>query len=374
MGSIKEITVFTVGDANDLKTWSNVPFFFSKNIEQKGIKVNRVNIEENKLFNLLYKYTIFALLKIAYRNSNHTFFRTKLNYILTQKKIKKSLKEYKHTDAAIFLTFSFAPPQGFTKKTLLFGDWTYLYYISHFLNRKPLWFEKGALNREKNNIESANTVLGLFPLSSTFIRQHYNNPSVHYLGNVINTNAQLNKEECIEQKLKSKKLLFIGNKKYITGALELIEQFKILKLKYTDLELHIIGINQNDTGITQNGIVYHGYLNKSNTSENHLYYKLLTEARVIINSTKDWGGFSATTEAMYFYTPVITTRYNEFIETYGSNIDFGYFIDNQNNLNLCIEAVLSINSDDQLKLMNAAHTIVKDFTWDNYINKMLELL
>lgn len=374
MGEIKEITVFSVGDSNSLKTWSNVPYFFTKNLELKGYKVNRVNIEENKTLFSIYKYTAFAFLKLIYRNSNHTYFRTKLNYKLTNKKIAKALQIHSKTDAAIFLTFSFSAPQSFKKKVISFGDWTYSYYIANFLNREPKWFEKKCLEREKQHIKKADLVLGLFPLSSTFIKKNYNNVNVHYLGNVINSNRELHKEPVIKAKEKSKKLLFIGNEKYLSGALELIETFNKLKSDHPDLQLHFIGLNENETGIKANGIVYHGYLNKSVVSENELYYKLLSEALVIINSTKDWGGFSSTTEAMYFYTPVITRPYDEFTETYGSQIDFGYFIDQTNTLSTCIEKMLNNSKEEQLKLMSAAHDKVKDFTWTNYIGNMLELL
>ncbi len=374
MTAIKEITVFSVGDANDLKTWSNVPYFFTKTLEIKGYKVNRVNIEENKTLFTIYKYTAFVFLKILCSNSNHTYFRSKLNYKLTNKKIKRSLEKFSNTDAAIFLTFSFSAPENFKKKVVSFGDWTYLYYLTTFLKREPKWFEKNCLEREKRHIDNADLVLGLFPLSSTFIRKNYSNVNTHYLGNVINSNYELNKDFVLELKKNSKKLLFIGDQKYLNGALELIEVFKKIKPNYSDLELHFIGLTESDTSINANGIHYQGYLNKSIAEENKLYYKLLSEAMVIINSTNDWGGFSSLTEAMYFYTPVITRPYDEFTETYGSKIDFGYFIDQNNTLISCIEKLLKSSKEEHLKLMLSAHSTVKDHTWDNYITKMMDLI
>ncbi|MDZ4664862.1 MAG: glycosyltransferase [Bacteroidota bacterium] len=374
MAEVKEITVFSVGDSTNLKTWSNVPYFFTKTLELKGYKVNRVNIEENETLFNLYKYTAFAFLKLIYRNSNHTYFRSKLNYILTNKKISNALETYSNTGAAIFLTFSFTVPENFKKKVISFGDWTYLYYISTFLDRKQKWFERSCLEREKQHIEKADLVLGLFPLSTTFIRKNYSNTNVHYLGNVINSNFELNKEKILETKQNSQKLLFIGNEKYLQGAMELIETFKKIKSIYPDLELHFIGINKEDTKLEYPSIFYHGYLNKSVTSENERYYKLLSEALVITNSTKDWGGFSSTTEAMYFYTPVITRPYDEFTETYGSAIDFGYFIDENNTLITCIEKMLKNSKEEQIQLMMAAHKSAKDFTWSNYIDKLMGLI
>ncbi len=373
MSSVKEITVFSIGDSNDLSTWSNVPYFFTKTLEKKGYKVNRINIEENKTLFKFYKYSVFAFFKLLYRNSNHTFFRSGSNYNSTNKKIEQALQEHPNTDLAVFLTFSFSAPKSFKNKVVLFGDWTYLYYIQQFKKRDPYWFEREALQREKQHIERANTVLGLFPLSSVFIKENYHKVNAHYLGNVINCNYKLT-TDIIKTKIDSKKLLFIGNRKYLNGALELIEEFKKLKLKHNDLELHLIGISKEDTNIESSDIFYHGYLNKSVSLENEKYYKILSQARVIINTTKDWGGFSALSEAMYFYTPVITRAYDEFTETFGKNIDFGFYVEDRANLNAAIERVLAQNENEQLRFMKAAHEKVKDFTWDNYIEKILNLM
>jgi glycosyltransferase involved in cell wall biosynthesis len=82
------------------------------------------------------------------------------------------------------------------------------------------------------------------------------------------------------------------------------------------------------------------------------------------------------TEAMYFYTPVITTPYSEFTETYGAEINFGYYVNENSNQKLVstIETLLGNTDEQQLILMNNAHEKVKDFSWDNYSNKLLDLI
>ena len=47
---MREINLFTAGDATDIKTWSNVPYFFSRAVEQKGIRVNRINLIPEDMF------------------------------------------------------------------------------------------------------------------------------------------------------------------------------------------------------------------------------------------------------------------------------------------------------------------------------------
>jgi glycosyltransferase involved in cell wall biosynthesis len=181
----------------------------------------------------------------------------------------------------------------------------------------------------------------------------------------------------ISKKINSNKLLFIGTKKYKKGALELITAFKLLTDKNPNkIELHIIGLDEQEINISMPNLYYYGYLNKGIKNENELYYKLLAEAKAIINTNVSWGAFSAMTEAMYFYTPVITTPYSEFTETYGAEINFGYYVNENSNQKLVstIETLLGNTDEQQLILMNNAHEKVKDFSWDNYSDKLLDLM
>ena len=373
MTAIKEITVFSIGDANELSTWSNVPYFFTKNLEFKNIKVNRVNIKENSVINILYKYTIYVFLKLLNKNSNHTYFRSGLNYFLTNCKIKKAIKEFNQSEILIFLTYSFCANKYHNKKVVLLGDWCYLYYISTFLKREPMWFEKKALAREKKHINYADNVINLFPKSEEFNLKHFNDKNQFYLGHIINGNYDLNYEEIISKKLNSRKLLFIGNKKYMVGALNLIKSFEKLN---TNAELHIIGLTKQDVGIHLPGLFYYGYLNKGIVLENELYYKLIIEARVIVNTNPKWGSFSAITEAMYYQTPVITLPYPEFTKTYGTEINFGFYVneDVTDDLTSKLTDILNDSKDEQLNKMKSALNQVKNFSWSAYTNKVINLI
>jgi glycosyltransferase involved in cell wall biosynthesis len=376
LAGIKEITVFTLGDANELKAWSNVPYFFTKSLEQKGIRVNRVNIEENPYLFKIYKYSIFAFLKLLKRNSDHNYFRAGLNNFLTNKKIQKAIRTFPNSDAFLFLTYSFSAKTFSRKKTILFSDWSYLYFIKHFLGREPLWFEKNALRREKKNIETADQVMGLFPRSNEFNTKNYDTSHCVYLGNVINSDRWPDKHEVIKLKQKSQSLLFIGNAKYIQGAKDLVTAFKLVHSNYNEMELHIIGLDENELGLKQENLFCHGYLDKGNPAENELYYKLLSKARMIINTNEAWGAFSAMTEAMFYYTPVITSPYAEFTKTYGKEIDFGYYVNSSSagQLSTKIEELLLLSEPKMFAFMQNAHEKVKDFTWDNYTMRFLDLL
>ena len=126
MEQIKEVTVFTWGDSSRLETWSNVPFFFTETLLAKGIRVNRVNLESSKILPL------HRLAKLINKDSSYTYFYSLINFLSTRQKIKKAVNRFKHSQADIFLTFSFSSCGMSEKPVVLFGDWTYDYLIRNF--------------------------------------------------------------------------------------------------------------------------------------------------------------------------------------------------------------------------------------------------
>lgn len=371
----QEITVFTIGDANEIKTWSNVPYFFTKSLEKKGIKINTINIEVNRTISSIFRYSINIFLKLVYKKTDYTYFRSRLNHYLTSKKINSAIKKYPQSDVFLFLTYSFSLEKSTNKKIVLFGDWTYLYKLTKLDKRLPYWFEKYAINKERENINNADVIISLFPKSQEFILDHFKNKKTYYLGNVINSSYIAKKDDLIKEKLLSNSIVFIGNKKYKQGAIDLIKACNIYNQKNNfSIKLNIIGLNKNELDIIDTNVVFHGYLDKGIKNEYELYYKLISEAKIIVNTTPIWGGFSAMTEAMFYYTPVITTPYEEFVETYGENIDFGYYITTNTTEELIskIENVFKISKDDYIKLMEQSHSNVKHFSWDSYIDNFLE--
>jgi len=85
---IKEINVFTNGDALKLSTWSNFPYFFTETLEEKGIKVNRINTQPNKIFKTIYRFTIWQILKQTKKYDTYDYYRTNINRFFVNKMIK----------------------------------------------------------------------------------------------------------------------------------------------------------------------------------------------------------------------------------------------------------------------------------------------
>ena len=364
MEQIKEVTVFTYGDSGKLATWSNVPFFFTETLIAKGIRVNRVNIESSNVLPLHY------LAKLVNKVSTYTYFRSLICFLVTRRKIKKAVKQFKNSQADIFLTFSFSSCGLTGRPVILFGDWTYDYHIQHYHKRQPDYFEKQSIAREDAQIKAADLVFPLFPGVAEYMQQKYGKERIFYLGNVINSLYSVSEKD-VERKQQSYSLLFIGSKAYIEGARSLIAAFELLKPQYPLIQLHIVGMEKQNFGSLPENVFCYGYLNKEIENERDLYYTLMQKASVFVNTTPLWSAFSASIEAMYFYTPVIVTPYGEFRKTFGEVLDFGLYCE-ENIPDLIKDKITNVLENDLYPVLcNRAHNAVKAFTWDAYIDKII---
>ncbi len=370
---IEEINVFTNGDARKLSTWSNFPYFFTESLKSNGIKINYINTQPNKILKNIYKFSIWQILKRISKYDSYDYYRTKVNRFFVNKTIKNAVRKYPNADANLFLNFSFSAKPFSAKPTILFGDWTYELYFKHFKNRKPSNLEQSFIDAENNCIETANAVFVMFPKMAEIIQNQYRNSNIYNLsGYFINSNLESDPKNILQKKSNSYKILFIGTIKYLEGANILISSVQKLLSKYPKLEVHIIGMKKTDFNNLPNFVYCHGYLDKAIDTQNKIYYDLMESAKMIVNTTPKWSGFSSVIEAMYFYNPVITTAYDDFLETFDTPINFG--IINKSNNTLAEEISNIIEDINYTQLCMNAHNAVKDFTWENYINKFIKVL
>lgn len=370
---IQEITVFTEGDSLDLNAWSNVPYLFTKALETKGIKINRVNIYSNKYIRkTIWKYFFAPIFSFLYKGNIYSFEQTSLNRYLIRRRIRKALFKYRNSDLNVYMSYAYLEKSE--QPNVLFSDWTSEYVLLYRLNRKPFLIEKKLLDVQRFNIQKADMVISLFPDIASSMGKMYGK-TIYYLGqNVINNvyEKELVDSEIIPLKEKSNLLLFIGRKNYIEGANMLIRIFPRLKKLFPNIELHIVGLKRGDLIDISDGVYCHGYLDKANPEERELYYDLLLRAKIFVNPTPLWGGYSSTVEAMYFYTPIIVSNYGSFVESFGENVDFGFYIKNNQDTEL-YDCILKVMHSEMYKsfCLNA-HEKVKSFTWDCFVERFLE--
>lgn len=372
---MKKILFISYGDSNNASSWSNIPYLFSQNLENKGFELERLDIFPIQKWNTLWFKYIFRYLSIVYPNQQYSYIRTYLNRVLTFNKIKKVIKKNSDAYFCVFLNFEYY--NKFNQiPSLLLGDWTYDIVILDKLQRKPYFFETWFLKYQKEAIENAEVVVSLFKDSKDKISQRYNK-EVNYLGmNVINdlNNFPISNEEALEKKANSKEILFIGTAKYIEGAKKLAQAFIVLKKQYPDLILNFIGFSESELDIKFTDINCFGYLRKEVKEENEIYYKLLTNAKVIVNPSDFWAGYSSTIEAMFYFTPVIVPKYSAFVDDFGEDIDFGYYLSDTQVKSIEIAIDNLFRDKHYLDLCIKANEKVKNFTWNNFVDKIIILM
>lgn len=411
---MKEICFFTNGDANDANVWSNVPYCFSHALENQGITVHRIDYSMNPTFMKLYNLVFRRILDgLTCKKLRFPYLRTtRLFKFFAERKIKKVILKYPQADLCLFMGYGFYNKWS-NVPSLLFSDWTTEMDI--LKKRKPNFIEKRIIQQEEEAINHAEYVVSLFPVCCEEMRKKYPKANIHFLGgNVINdlsglrlkrkdqcvmskddTGNNKNKqitsdslhltpytlhsskeiivEDLIETKSKSKKLLFIGRKTtYLEAAKKLIEAYKLLKEEeaYKDYELDIVGCAASDFDTLPEGVTCYGFLNKSEEKDRKTYYDLLLGAKVLVNANPKWGAFSSTVEAMYYYTPVIVSPYQDFVKNFGEEIDFGVYNQEFTAESIANDIKSVLISENYSEMCNFAHENVKTYTWENYVKQL----
>lgn len=372
--NLKEITVFANGDSSQVKTWSNVPYFFTQELIARGIKINRVNIGPDGDLDLFYEKRLFKIWRFFSKNSIFHFERTGLHDWLTQRKIKQATRDFPLTDAWLFMNFSYYNKYS-DKPSFLFCDWTLEYLIRNRLGRKPDLLERGYIKKQNKAIDKAKIVISLFPKIARLMQAAHPKARISHLNtNVINSfyKGNLYESEILSSKATSTSLLFIGDIKYIEGARLLIAAYSILKTEQKLMTLHIVGLESHDFEELPNGVTCYGYLDKEKESECKIYYDLIINAKVFINPTPLWGGYSSTIEAMFFYNPIVIAPYEDFTDTFGESPSFAAYIKEQEAHDLVFNIQKILQSPDYKELCINAHEAVRDYTWKNYIDNFLQ--
>lgn len=373
---MKTIIFASCGDSRDISEWSNVPYLFSKALENKGIKIVRINIAPNRylqsVWNLVFRKMFRGIL-----GEDYVYYRSLISKIETDCKLWLGCISHRDADWLFILSYK----TNFKLKrvpTLLFSDWTYKIFQDR-RERIPTFFNRMYIKNEHKAITEADYTISLFPECARQMQQDCPDANILYLeNNVINVlyDNDINQESIIERKMNSNNIVFIGREEYIEGANLLIDS--VSAIKDTELEVDIIGLTKSDFPNKElpSNVRLYGFLHKDDEVERNLYYNLIMNARIYVNPTTKWGAYSSTIESMFFYTPVIVSPYNDFVSEFGDTINFGFYnrqysidslVDN-------IKKILELPWQNYYDMCVMAHDRVKDYTWDNYVSKLLNII
>ena len=363
---MKKIVVLTYGDYNKASTWSNVPYLLTKSLKKnKNLVVKCYNIETKQNI-FTYFYTFLCLL--LKRKSLYFFVRSKINYLIVSRKLKKIVKrENSDTDLYIVLSYDFDLKKYTNNKVMLISDWNVEYVLEKWEKRNSYSIEKNNIERTKKSIKNANFVVSLVEDFKKYAEKKYNR-EILYFGMPLNTFLPSDGFESLDER---KYITFIGKKSYIESAKQIINTFNTYNIdKY---ELHIIGMNKNDFKAVQSkNIFFHGYLDKGNSKQLESYYDIIKKSYVVINTKDNWSGMSSIGEVLYYYRPIIISPNDEAKRKF-KNCSFVIFSkNNSNSLYKAIDKISNYSIKEYKKVCNEAHNFVEKYSYDNFCNEILK--
>lgn len=373
---IKKILFFCEGNSSCASVWSNVAYLLSTNFENKGIEVVRIDTSAPDKWIKLYKNTIY---RFTYRffPGNACFYTRSWFYMMfVNRIIRKAVCLHKDADYCFFMGYGFYNSYNGIP-SLLFGDWTFEMQINDIYKRPILGNEKRHCRQEEKAINHARIVISLFPRCAEKMKSRYINANILYLGkNVVNSlfRGEINADAIISKKLNSDSVLFIGSSHYREAANMMMSVYSRLKLSNPHLKLNIIGFDSKEFNEIPEGVNCHGYLHKEIDIECRKYYDLLINARVLVNPTPSWAGYSSIIEGMFFYTPIVVSPFPDFVQEFGDRIQFGVYNKEYSVECVCKNLLSIFNNTDYRYMCLFAHEQVKDYTWSNYVDKLISLL
>ena len=370
---LKEATVFASGDPNAPSTWSNIPHFLVETLRQSQVRVNTVNLAPSRLLKRTYDALVRLPLRLAQPKSAYAYFRTPVHEWDVSRRIGEAVRAYPASQLNLFLTFTFTGSRHSAVPSVQICDWPFEYHVRHFLQQEPTFLEREAIRRERRNMEDSRLVVSLFPGIAKYLSSQYPSARSIYLGHVINT-TRTPSEQMLIMKEESQDVLFIGGPHYRKGAQHLVEAFGQLKANHPAMSLHLVGMTEHQVGRGGPGVSCYGYLDKGKPADAAKYYELIQCARVIVNPTPKWGGFSSLVEAMYFYTPVVAAPYGEFVETFGNELPFGFYCHDNSVPSLSFALENAISAEGYRERCLSAHRAARPHTWNAFVEKLMDRL
>jgi hypothetical protein len=378
---MKKIILCHEGISKNVDEWSNIPYMLHTTLVSKGVQVIDFNTSSNVIIKQIWRYSFGFVHKIINKNTSYDFYRSSVNNFFTIRKLDKVVEKYNNEEVALVnLSISHSPTKS-KIPVILLSDWSYDHYIEHFLNRKPDWSENKTILRDRQSMERADLNLLLFPLSCKRLKKQIKKANFDYISHVVNVHPEAALPTFIDKEfnrrnLKEIRLVFIGRAKYKHGLIVLNELIKINNNKYK-IFVDVIGIDKHEaTEFIKNNdkIEFHGYLSKQDKKSRDKYYTILNNSDVMLNLTENWGPFSATLEAMYYYTMIITPKYDEFTEVFGVQANFAEYIEEVQAKKIFYIIERLINNPDELylKKINAKEASEKHL-WSNFVDKLLEM-
>jgi glycosyltransferase involved in cell wall biosynthesis len=367
------------GDAKSPELWSGLPCQISQELVNAGIEVVHKNICLPGYCKYIWRLCCGFFIKIFFFRTTYSFSRSATYSFIQNNRIRWLLRNEKIAYRFVFVCTSTITLKGCTVPIILLTDWTYDYYLTKLVGKKPDFFEAAAIKREYKAISASTLLLTIFPRSANRINKKLGYKRAAFLGHGVNLYKMPIDVRGYQVNYDTAKttLLFVGRLKYRDGLQKLLNH--IPASFWADINFEIIGLEKKhiklNPSIPPEAVKFWGYLSKENSVERSIYYCALQRADVICSLSWPWGPFSAMLEAMYFQTAVITRPYTEFVEIFGDSIDFGWYLtqDSKEEFEMILLEIAK-NPEKLSRAQNRAHEIASKMTWKQVACNLLKEL
>ncbi len=377
---VKTIIIFANGDPRKATTWSNVPCCIVRQLEQKDLRVHTVNLFYHPL-QQGYDHVVRKVLRLfllPFGIHPPYYVHTRLHRWCAERKIRHAVRSFPDACCCLFFSYLFYNRYN-TIPSMLFGDWPIPFDLQR-KGRRPSFLYRRVIRQEEEAITHARHVLSVFQLRAVEMQRAYPTAAVRFIGNLFVNNCYGTPPDVnalIHKKRKSGILLFVGKPdRYRHAAQQVVDALALLLSEepWRALQLHIIGMEDQSLTIPPAlPVVCHGYLDKDHREEHAEYYRLLMDARMIINPSPCWAAYSSLVEAMYFYTPVIVSPFDAFTDAFGQTIDFGcYTTPDARQISDHIRYLC--DTPNYPLLCKRAHHHVKDNTCTRFVDELIHLI
>jgi glycosyltransferase involved in cell wall biosynthesis len=377
------INFFTYGDARDINTWSNVPYFFHRALLARDVLVNPIDLtpSDSRAFGLFchWRNVRARLASFIGRPTSPDVFRTRFNYALTNARARSGSRQYAGAALNVFLTYSFSSHRYSRTPVVLYCDRTYEHYLEECA-RIPTPRDRAFIAVERENLAHADLVLAMSELCRDFIDTHYTTRRLAYLGAGINADSSdIDARLLVARKERHHDILFVGRGAHKRGVDILLKAFMIFNQRQGGrFVLRVVGIRPEELApelqAARGDVHFYGYLDRSVSRERDQYNALIQSARLFVFPTRPGPVAGVLREAKLNCTPIIISRVPGAAERVTHDYD-GVLVDSFEPEDFARQMeLLVMDMPRWRRLAYNAHASVEDSTWSSTARDFLVLV
>lgn len=375
------INLFTYGDALDVNTWSNLPYYFHRALLARDVHVNPINLMPAEPAITLMR-RLLALRARAARGLGVELrtdvFRTRAHSWLTNRNIQSAVRQHGDADANVFMTFSFSSHRYSAVPVILYCDRTYEQHLED-TGAAVGPGDRGFIQIERDNIRHAALVLTTSAVCRDFINDRYEVKRVAHLTAGINAEpSEIDPHALIALKEHATDILFIGRGAHKRGVDILIKAFTVFNRRQRGaFTLHIVGVTPQelppDLQPPREDIRFYPYLDRTIARDKALYDTLMQSARLFVFPTRPGPIAGVIREAQLNCTPVIISSVHGASERVAHDTT-GILVESLAPEDFAHQMeALVLDTPRWRRLAYNAHLSIKDRTWSKTAQAFLEI-